>query len=69
MIFGTRMTQIIQIRKICEIPITLRYLCVFMEMIIMKYDKKGFGKIKLTVGVLRSSLQKIQYCITAIENG
>jgi hypothetical protein len=41
----------------------------FSEMILMKYDKKEFGTIKLTVGVLRSSRQKIQYCITALENG
>jgi len=41
----------------------------FSEMILMKYDKKEFGKIKLTVGVLKGSRQKIQYCITAIENG
>ena len=41
----------------------------FSEMIIMKYDKKEFGTIKLTIGVLRSSRQKIQYCITALENG
>ena len=41
----------------------------FSEMIIMKYDKKEFGTIKLTVGVLKSSRQKIQYCITAMENG
>jgi hypothetical protein len=38
----------------------------FSEMILMKYDKKDFGKIKLTVGVLKGSRQKIQYCITAI---
>jgi hypothetical protein len=41
----------------------------FSEMILMRYDKKEFGTIKLTVGVLKSSRQKIQYCITAIENG
>ena len=41
----------------------------FSEMILMGYDKKEFGTIKLTVGVLKSSRQKIQYCITAIENG
>ena len=41
----------------------------FSEMIIMKYNKKDFGNIKLTVGVLKGSRQKIQYCITAIENG
>jgi len=31
--------------------------------------KKEFGKIKLTVGVLKGSRQKVQYCITAIDNG
>jgi len=41
----------------------------FSEMILMGYEKKEFGTIKLTVGVLKSSRQKIQYCITAIENG
>ncbi|GAB6011063.1 hypothetical protein [Viscerimonas tarda] len=41
----------------------------FSEMILMEYDKADFGKIKLTVGELRGSGQKIQYCITAIENG
>jgi hypothetical protein len=39
----------------------------FSEVILMQYDKKAFGKIKLTVGVLKGSRQKIQYCITAIE--
>jgi hypothetical protein len=39
----------------------------FSEMIVMKYLKKDFEKIKLTVGVLKGSKQKIQYCITAIE--
>jgi hypothetical protein len=34
----------------------------------MEYDKIDFGKIKLTVGELRGSGQKLQYCITAIEN-
>ncbi|MDR0799277.1 MAG: hypothetical protein LBN18_05930 [Dysgonamonadaceae bacterium] len=41
----------------------------FSEIIIMQYVKASFGKIKLTVGVLRGSKQHIQYCITAIENG
>ena len=40
----------------------------FSEIIIMQYNKQAFGKIKLTVGVLRGSQQNIQYCITAIEN-
>jgi len=39
----------------------------FSEVIIMQYHKQAFGKIKLTVGVLRGSKQNIQYCITAIE--
>ncbi|MDR0829197.1 MAG: hypothetical protein LBN95_03685 [Prevotellaceae bacterium] len=40
----------------------------FSEIIVLEYDKKDFGKIKLTAGVLKGSKQKIQYCITAIEN-
>jgi hypothetical protein len=40
----------------------------FSKLFIMEYEKAGFGKIKLTVGELRGSQQKIQYCITAIEN-
>ena len=40
----------------------------FSKIYIMGYEKEGFGKIKLTVGELRGSSQKIQYCITAIEN-
>jgi hypothetical protein len=39
----------------------------FSEIIVMEYSKSFFGKIKLTVGVLRDSKQKVQYCITAIE--
>jgi hypothetical protein len=34
----------------------------------MGYEKPDFGKIKLTVGELRGSRQRIQYCISAIEN-
>jgi hypothetical protein len=41
----------------------------FSKFFVMKYNKAAFGKIKLTVGELRGSGQKIQYCITAIENG
>jgi hypothetical protein len=40
----------------------------FSKIFIMEYNKKDFGKIKLTVGELRGSRQKVQYCITAIEN-
>ena len=39
----------------------------FSEMIIMQYNKKAFGKIKLTVGILKGSHKNIQYCITAIK--
>ena len=41
----------------------------FSKIFTMYYDKPDFGKIKLTVGELRGSAQKVQYCITAIENG
>ena len=39
----------------------------FSEIIIMQYRKANFGLIKLTVGILRGSREKLQYCITAIE--
>ena len=39
----------------------------FSEIIIMNYFKEEVGNIKLTVGVLKGSKQKVQYCITAIE--
>jgi len=41
----------------------------FSKLFVMGYEKADFGKIKLTVGELRGSGQKIQYCVTAIENG
>jgi hypothetical protein len=41
----------------------------FSKLLIMRHEKAEFGKIKLTVGELRGSGQKIQYCISAIENG
>jgi hypothetical protein len=40
----------------------------FAKIHIMEYEKISLGKIKLTVGELRGSRQKVQYCITAIEN-
>ena len=40
----------------------------FSKMFTMYYEKPSFGKIKLTVGELRGSGQRVQYCITAIEN-
>jgi hypothetical protein len=39
----------------------------FSEIIVMEHSIKDFGEIKLTVGVLKGSKQKVQYCITAIE--
>ena len=39
----------------------------FSNIIIMQYNKATFGRIKLTVGILRGSGEKLQYCITAIE--
>jgi len=39
----------------------------FSDIIIMQYNRANFGKIKLTVGILRGSRENIQYCITAIE--
>ncbi|MDR2848908.1 MAG: hypothetical protein LBV39_07385 [Bacteroidales bacterium] len=39
----------------------------FSEIIVMEHSIKDFGEIKLTVGILKGSKQKVQYCITAIE--
>ena len=41
----------------------------FEKIITMEYQKEALGTIKLTVGVKRSTKEKIQYCIIAIENG
>jgi hypothetical protein len=40
----------------------------FSKIFTMYYEKPVFGKIKLTVGELRGSRQRVQYCITTIEN-
>lgn len=40
----------------------------FEKIITMEYQKEAFGTIRLTVGVKRGTKEKIQYCITAIEN-
>ena len=34
----------------------------------IKYELTGIGKIKMTVGVRRRTLEKVQYCITAISS-
>ena len=41
----------------------------FEKIIAMEYRKKEFGVIKLIVGVKRGTKEKVQYCVTAIENG
>ena len=41
----------------------------FEKIISMEYRKEAFGRIKLTVGIKRGGKEKIQYCVTAIENG
>jgi hypothetical protein len=41
----------------------------FEKIITMEYPKETIGTIKLTVGVKRGTKEKIQYCVTAIENG
>lgn len=40
-----------------------------VKMILMSYNIADIGTIKLTVGVRRRSLDKIQYGITALEHG
>ncbi|MDR2204663.1 MAG: hypothetical protein LBE36_00645 [Flavobacteriaceae bacterium] len=39
----------------------------FSKIFTMYYEKPTFGKIKLTVGELRGSKQRIQYCIGTTE--
>jgi len=41
----------------------------FEKIIVMEYCKKEFGTIKLLVGVKRGTKEKVQYCVTVIENG
>ena len=38
----------------------------FNKMILMECDLTGIGVVKLIVGIKRKSLEKVQYCITAI---
>ena len=40
----------------------------FERIMIMAYELTGIGKIKMTVGVRRRTLEKVQYCITAISS-
>jgi len=39
----------------------------FNKMIIMEYCCVGIGMVKMTVGINRRSLEKVQYCITRID--
>ena len=38
----------------------------FEKIIIMEYNRKELGRIKLTIGVKRGTKEKVQYCITAM---
>ena len=40
----------------------------YNKMLIMSYSCPGIGQVKLTVGVARRTLEKVQYCITALES-
>ena len=39
----------------------------FERMMIMEYELKFIGKVKMTVGIRRRTHEKVQYCITAID--
>ena len=40
----------------------------FERMMIMEYELKFIGKVKMTVGIRRRTHEKVQYCITAIQS-
>jgi hypothetical protein len=40
----------------------------FERILNMEYELIGIGTVKMTVGVRRSTHEKVQYCITAIDN-
>lgn len=40
----------------------------YNKMLIMSYTLPGIGDVKLTVGIIRRTLEKVQYCITALES-
>lgn len=40
----------------------------FERIMIMEYELTEIGKIKMTVGIRRRTLEKVQYCITAITS-
>ena len=40
----------------------------FERILVMEYELVGIGTVKMTVGVRRKTREKVQYCITAINN-
>ena len=40
----------------------------FERILVMEYELFGIGTVKMTVGVRRKTREKVQYCITAINN-
>ena len=39
----------------------------FNKLLLMKYDLPGVGEVKLVVGIVRRTKDKVQYCITVIQ--
>ena len=66
----TYLTEILELAKVVDYAkpkVGNKKQSRFSDVIIMQYNKANFGEIKLTVGILRGSREKLQYCITAIE--
>lgn len=40
----------------------------FERILVMEHELFGIGTVKMTVGVRRKTREKVQYCITAIDN-
>lgn len=40
----------------------------FERILVMEHELVGIGTVKMTVGVRRKTREKVQYCITAIDN-
>lgn len=40
----------------------------FERILVMEHELYGIGTVKMTVGVRRKTGEKVQYCITAIDN-
>ena len=40
----------------------------FERILVMEYELFGIGTVKMTVGVRRKTREKVQYCITTIDN-